>query len=99
VQAALREGRVDDALRPMTSEARAAFEARLRALPRNDLRALADAIAPYRFRVWIGGACEAAQATRDDTGDVSSVIELENRAGNWLIYAIRGPDFDRWLVR
>lgn len=99
VQAALREGRIDDALRPMTSEARAALEERLRALPRDDLRALADAMAPYRFRAWIGGACQAAQATRDDTGDVRSVIELENQAGNWIIYAIRGPDFDRWLAK
>jgi len=99
VEAALREGRIDDALRPMTSEARATFEKRIRGMPRDDLRGLADAMAPYRFRIWIGSACEAAQATRDDTGDTRSVIELENRAGNWIISAIRGPDFDRWLAR
>lgn len=99
VVAALREGRIDDALRPMTSEARATYEKHIRGMPQGDLRALADAMAPYRFRIWIGSACEAAQATRDDTGDTRSVIDLENRAGNWFIVAIRGPDFDRWLAR
>jgi len=99
VVAALRERRIDDALMPMTNEARVAYEKRIRGLPQDDLRALADAMAPYRFRIWIGSACEAAQATRDDTGDTRSVIDLENRAGNWFIAAIRGPDFDRWLAR
>lgn len=99
VQAALRDGRVDDALEPMTSPARTKFEARMREMSRAELRALAGAIAPYRFRIWIGSACYLAQANRDDTGDDSSAMEFENHAGNWLISNLKGPDFDLALAK